>query len=223
MDPRWFVCVVAVGVASAAATGCGGKVVLDGVGSSSTGSGGAGAGGAGASSSSSSSSSGTSSSASSSSTSSGGTDLCAKFCATSYGKACAGGDQCPAQCANAFVQATSKCSNELSAALDCVVMNSPDMTDCNAQAPVCASVLSAYGTCVMTVGCGNTESCTGNGTSCSCSLTCKGATFTATCTGMNNGTCTCTNDGNTVGVCMNPGGQCGAYTSCCSQFFPPQM
>ena len=133
---------------------------------------------------------------------------------------------CNEFCDEVFVDMPSECEDEFGSLFACYI---PAAKDCpNDPPPECNDEMEAAETCQMANGCVDDAECFAgagpNGeSSCGCTSTCKGVTYSTNCETPGNGemtTCTCTQGDMVVGTCTNPDVEaCGPKTSCCAEFF----
>ncbi len=180
------------------AAGCGGSVT--------SGSGGGGAGGGG--------------STTTSDTTSSATDpksMCEALCNVGLDAGCFSGPitDCTAGC-NQTYDAYPECKAQIDAAYQCAIDKVP-AGGCDIET-LCAAEGAAAQECTSG-GC-NEGTCSGDGTSCSCSSFCNGQNIQADCIGDASGIdCTCSVDGNEVGTCTGSDLSCDLMTGCCAQLF----
>ena len=157
------------------------------------------------------------------SSSTGGQSLCEEICADQTAKGCNQGQNCVADCQDAYASA-GKCTPQLDALVKCFLATSD--TTCNT--PVqCQGQVQAYNQCMSPWMCTGMESCSGgsDGT-CDCVTDCNGSKLEVQCQpGNATDFCVCFKDGMPIDKCGQPQGtglSCSIEKGCCaSAFFGP--
>lgn len=190
---------------------CGGKVVVDGPGSS-------GAGGTGGGSTSTFPSTGTFPPPDTGpTTGTGPSDLCAELCTFWQNANCPMND-CPGQCAILF-QTAGSCTPELTAEIQCILAH-PDQASSCGKPSACDATLLAYGECIAPQnGCDNQDCFESSDGSCGCKGTCNGLNVDVEC---KDSLCTCNANGKQVGICKEAAPTCDPQGGCCASVFFPQ-
>ena len=154
--------------------------------------------------------------------STGGPSLCEQVCADQTAKGCNEGQNCVADCQDAYATA-GKCTPQLDALVNCLLATS----DTTCMTPVqCQGQVQAYTSCMSPQMCSGMTSCSGSGDgTCDCVTDCNGSKLEVQCTpGNATDFCTCFKDGMPIDKCGEPqvtGLSCSIEKGCCaSSFFP---
>lgn len=145
--------------------------------------------------------------------------LCEQLCNAGLEASCFMGpaSECIQSCEMGYTQFPD-CKAEMDAAFECGVAAVP-VSGCDLEM-ACGQEFAAVQAC-ENGGCGE-GTCSGDGTSCSCSSLCNGVTLQVDCQSSAGGIdCTCIEDDVTVGTCTGSDLSCPLTNGCCAQFFGP--
>lgn len=145
--------------------------------------------------------------------------LCEQLCNVGLSASCFMGSasECIQSCEMTYTQFPD-CKTELDAAYACAAAAVP-VSGCDIET-ACSQEFTAAKMC-QNGGCLD-GTCSGDGTSCSCSSMCNGATRQVDCQSSAGGIdCTCIEDNVTVGTCTGSDLSCQVDSGCCAQFFGP--